>query len=165
MLFEQGSCDDIPPPPDPSGCEYPYYFSDGICDDENNNEVCNYDGGDCCGDNVGTTFCSECQCLDPDFGGQGEFFKKNFYSNFLLFYFFEKGEGCQDIWDLAKCQKKMDQGRCSWPSVADKCQNTCGWNCQCTDYWKTSLCEKKKDKGRCNRPWTKKHCLKTCGFC
>ena len=74
FLFEQGSCDDIPPPPDSSGCEFPYYFSDGICDDENNNEACDYDGGDCCGDNVDTTFCSECQCLDPDFGGSGEIF-------------------------------------------------------------------------------------------
>ena len=25
---------------------------------------CDYDGGDCCVDNVNTQYCSECQCLD-----------------------------------------------------------------------------------------------------
>ena len=25
---------------------------------------CNYDGGDCCGDNVNRQYCSECQCLE-----------------------------------------------------------------------------------------------------
>ena len=29
---------------------------------------CNYDGGDCCGDNVDTQYCSVCECLD---GGSG----------------------------------------------------------------------------------------------
>ena len=33
----------------------------------NNNAECNYDGGDCCGANVDTTYCDDCQCLDPDF--------------------------------------------------------------------------------------------------
>ena len=30
---------------------------------DNNNAGCNWDGGDCCGDNVNTQFCSECQCI------------------------------------------------------------------------------------------------------
>ena len=25
---------------------------------------CNYDGGDCCGDNVNMQYCEECLCLD-----------------------------------------------------------------------------------------------------
>ena len=41
-------------------------MADGYCDDVTNNAECNYDGGDCCGDNVNTEWCSECQCL-----GQG----------------------------------------------------------------------------------------------
>ena len=49
------------------GCLYPGYKSDDACDDESNNADCEYDGGDCCGDNVNTTFCSQCQCLDPAF--------------------------------------------------------------------------------------------------
>ena len=35
---------------------------DGYCHDETNNEVCNFDGGDCCGPCINTEFCSECFC-------------------------------------------------------------------------------------------------------
>ena len=45
-----------------SDCDFK---GDHNCDDENNNAGCEYDGGDCCGDNVVTTFCSECACKDP----------------------------------------------------------------------------------------------------
>ena len=41
------------------------YADDGVCDDANNIEICQWDGGDCCGDNVITTNCSVCACLDP----------------------------------------------------------------------------------------------------
>ena len=34
----------------------------GFCNDETNIAACNYDGGDCCGHNVNTDFCSNCQC-------------------------------------------------------------------------------------------------------
>jgi hypothetical protein len=37
---------------------------DDSCDDGNNNEKCNYDGGDCCGNDVNTEYCDECQCLE-----------------------------------------------------------------------------------------------------
>ena len=40
---------------------------DGWCDDENNNCGCDWDGGDCCGDNVNTYYCTKCDCLDPSF--------------------------------------------------------------------------------------------------
>ena len=53
------------------GCVDPDYKGDGGCDDQNNNAGCEYDGGDCCGNDVVTTFCTECQCLDPDNGGTG----------------------------------------------------------------------------------------------
>ena len=39
-------------------------MGDGYCDDTNNNIECDYDGGDCCGDNVNTNYCSVCKCLD-----------------------------------------------------------------------------------------------------
>ena len=35
-----------------SGCGSPNWQGDNVCDDDNNNANCNYDGGDCCGDNV-----------------------------------------------------------------------------------------------------------------
>ena len=50
-----------------SGCYYPHRKGDGYCDDENNNADCEYDGGDCCGDNVITYACTLCQCLDPTY--------------------------------------------------------------------------------------------------
>ena len=40
------------------------WIGDGFCDDINNNLDCTYDGGDCCGSNVSTQYCTECQCLE-----------------------------------------------------------------------------------------------------
>ena len=40
------------------------YIGDNSCDDENNNQECNYDSGDCCGPNVNTQFCTECICFE-----------------------------------------------------------------------------------------------------
>ena len=50
----------------PEACVYPHWQGDNWCDDENNNAGCNYDGGDCCGDDVKTTFCDACECLEPE---------------------------------------------------------------------------------------------------
>merc|ERR1719237_1069383 len=54
----------------PGKCGAPQYKGDGICDDENNNCGCKFDGGDCCnksvkGGSVKTTYCKECKCKDP----------------------------------------------------------------------------------------------------
>ena len=46
------------------------WIEDGVCDDVNNNEGCQWDGGDCCGDNVNDlwdVWCIVCACLDPGF--------------------------------------------------------------------------------------------------
>ena len=45
------------------GCNLDW-ITDGYCDDINNHLACNYDGGDCCGTNVNTQYCSDCQCLE-----------------------------------------------------------------------------------------------------
>ena len=51
-------------------CYYasPWYCfqGDGYCDDEHNNQFCNWDGGDCCLVKVDMYYCSECLCLDPN---------------------------------------------------------------------------------------------------
>ena len=47
------------------------WIGDYYCDDINNNMDCNYDGGDCCGCNANTQYCTECQCLDPNGSGGG----------------------------------------------------------------------------------------------
>ena len=51
--------------PGSSSCGNPGYKGDDNCDDENNNEGCAWDGGDCCGNDVNTQYCSYCDCLDP----------------------------------------------------------------------------------------------------
>ena len=45
-----------------TGCENPEHKGDGLCDDGNNHAGCDFDGGDCCGFNVDTSFCNECAC-------------------------------------------------------------------------------------------------------
>ena len=56
-----------PPPSDcPGTCGSPQWKGDNFCDDDNNNCGCAYDGGDCCGANVKTNYCSKCECLDPN---------------------------------------------------------------------------------------------------
>ena len=55
------------PPPNPKyPCGFPKAWKDKVCDDENNNAACFWDGGDCCGANVNTKYCEECKCLDPN---------------------------------------------------------------------------------------------------
>ena len=46
------------------GCESdnPSWVGDGYCDDETNNDGCLFDGGDCCGPDVNTQYCTLCIC-------------------------------------------------------------------------------------------------------
>ena len=44
-------------------CAIPQWIGDGYCDDVINTELCNYDGGDCCGSYINTVML---QCV---FGG------------------------------------------------------------------------------------------------
>merc|ERR1712032_1514863 len=46
-------------------CGSPKYKGDGVCDDNNNNKGCGYDGGDCCGAQVNKKYCKVCKCIDP----------------------------------------------------------------------------------------------------
>ena len=40
-----------------------FWIGDGLCDDFNNMEVCQFDGNDCCGDNpYQLTTCFDCEC-------------------------------------------------------------------------------------------------------
>ena len=48
-------------------CGSPQWFNDGHCDDDNNHQDCFWDGNDCCGNNVDTTYCSVCECLNPNY--------------------------------------------------------------------------------------------------
>ena len=44
---------------------------DGFCDDPNNIFECDYDGGDCCGSNVNTQFCTDCLCPNKNLTAKG----------------------------------------------------------------------------------------------
>ena len=51
--------------------KFPQWKGDKWCDDDNNNCGCQWDGGDCCGDDVETYYCKKCECLEekaPDAG-------------------------------------------------------------------------------------------------
>ena len=41
-------------------------IGNGWCDDYLNNAGCAFDGGDCCGPDVKTQYCSECECLEEN---------------------------------------------------------------------------------------------------
>ena len=73
--LSQGSCGGSPPPPPttttpppPPSCAALQWKGDTWCDDENNTEGCEWDGGDCCGPDVKTKYCEKCECLDPAWG-------------------------------------------------------------------------------------------------
>ena len=46
----------------PKDCSNGILIANGMCNDETNNDECNFDGGDCCGDCINTEHCSECVC-------------------------------------------------------------------------------------------------------
>ena len=41
-----------------------FFAGNAVCDSAYNTKVNDYDGGDCCGDNVNTQYCSACECLE-----------------------------------------------------------------------------------------------------
>ena len=48
-----------------TGCTNdPILVGDGQCNDVTNNQECHFDGGDCCGYNVTTQYCTECICFE-----------------------------------------------------------------------------------------------------
>ena len=43
------------------------WINDGFCDDINNNDECDYDGGDCCEPHENSSwnqYCTNCSCLE-----------------------------------------------------------------------------------------------------
>jgi len=46
-------------------CAHSAWTGDGYCDDGNNNCGCDWDQGDCCGEDKKYTQCTECKCQDP----------------------------------------------------------------------------------------------------
>merc|ERR1711988_1905022 len=80
------------------------WIGDGQCDDGNNIAACSYDGGDCCGDSVGMSYCSICQCLDPGYVSysSGSYGSSGSYdygsSGSYVSYDYGSSGSCQDAW-------------------------------------------------------------------
>ena len=53
------------------GCDNIPLVGDGVCNDESNTPVCNYDGGDCCLKVINIDQCSECICYLEEFCATG----------------------------------------------------------------------------------------------
>ena len=51
------------------GCLFPHYNGDGFCDDDTNNEICGFDGGDCCLDDPNLLYCFLCICNETGTSG------------------------------------------------------------------------------------------------
>merc|ERR1712223_1911255 len=155
-----------PPPPvtteGPSdACGSPQWFGDNYCDDENNNEECGWDGGDCCGDNVNTQYCSACECLDPNGGGNSGTTETPTDPP-------TTEEPCENDKSDSWCENKKQKGKCYKASIANKCKKTCGVcgdPLVCEDYKPTSWCENKKAKGKCSKNNIKWKCALTCEHC
>ena len=86
-------------------------IGDGFCDDETNNQGCNFDGGDCCGSCIIKSHCSECVCLQPDVDEQN-------IRNQLV------GDGyCNDETNNPNCN--FDGGDCCGPCLNEEFCSEC----------------------------------------
>ena len=116
-------------------CYYPH-VGNGYCNDEYNNEECDWDGGDCCGDNV---VCSNngntaCECFQPSFEPKQCNYEK-------------MADGiCNDESNTEEC--KWDMGDCCGDDVdITKC-STCEclepfrWNDNNCEEFRRFICEK-----------------------
>ena len=72
--------DDLP-------CDAPIeLIGNGFCDDETNNQRCEFDGGDCCGECIKMDYCLNCVCYAPsaiDYSC-----KLYFFFNYVLISFY-----------------------------------------------------------------------------
>jgi len=77
-LFSCECKDDGDDGDDSSGCEFPDWANDNICDDGNNNAGCNFDGGACCQENPPSgwnDWCKLCECKEDGGGDNGGEYK------------------------------------------------------------------------------------------
>ena len=65
---------------------------------------CTYDGGDCCGPNVNTQYCSDCSCLDPNGGNGGNTTTTTASTTGNQIYFTKKSNVAKWFFDICKCE-------------------------------------------------------------
>lgn len=101
------------------------FIGDLYCDDENNNEECLFDAGDCCPINPLTQFCSECACLHGD-GSIAYYLDEDQAQPLCIESWFQDGF-CDDFNNKKFCLYDH-QDCCNPESNFDFCSD-----CQCKD--------------------------------
>jgi len=126
----------VAPVTQPPNCGAPDYKKDGNCDDNNNLQTCNWDGGDCCGPNIGTAYCTECKCLDPNYVAPTTQAPKCGNEAW-------KGDGnCDDVNNNVGCG--YDGGDCCEQSLGSLVKKNYCHKCKCID--PDNQCVLKKNK-------------------
>merc|ERR1712048_255486 len=134
------------------------HAGDGECDDDNNNAGCNWDGGDCCGPSKGTTFCTQCKCLDCTYKGEGSNCPKNDGACNLPNFVGDKvcddeNNNCMCNWDKGDCcGDKKNYKFCKACKCLDpvKTKKGCSGKCAVPDYKGDGNCDDDNNKCGCN---------------
>jgi len=138
--MEGGNGSPPPPPPGPTTqgptngpTEAPgncnaAWIADNYCDDINNTEECEYDGGDCCQENPAEgwdTYCNACECLDaPEPTTVGPVNNGTCNAGWIADNY------CDDINNNPECE--FDGGDCCQEDPAEGWNNYCE-ECECLD--------------------------------
>merc|ERR1712223_706377 len=160
------SLDSTAPPPQPEECASPQWATDGFCDDENNNEGCNFDGGACCAPYADSwdMFCTECKCKEDSKPPPEESCELPIF----------EGDGyCDDGNNNKGCN--YDGGDCctstpppiSWDVFCTACEcveEVTPTQPPCEDEGSAKFC-KKLNKKKCKKAKFYKQCKKTCNKC
>ena len=112
-----------------SGCQEIYQIGDFVCNDGNNNENCEWDRGDCCGNNVNTDSCSACECLDPANGSTTSGCE---YPKWKDNDFCDTGnnnENCE--WDGGDCPIPGDEEFCTFINPCGEDEGDCDYHDEC----------------------------------
>lgn len=106
-------------------------MGDGFCDDLFNIAKCNFDNGDCCLENVDTSFCTQCNCyqipsIDNVICAFTDFVANGYCEDFanVRECAFDGGDCCgdQDYSYCAQCQCKYDEYEVlKSKSISNKC--------------------------------------------
>ena len=105
-------------------CKMIDFAGDGFCDNETNNELCEYDRGDCCDISNDRSQCQECFCYTPkiELGDCSTYEHACWYGYTDYFGFIEDGI-CDDFLNKKECY--FDGGDCCLEeienAVCDKC--------------------------------------------
>ena len=108
-------------------------IGDGICHDHLNHMHCNYDGGDCCLQNIDTSACSTCACLSDDICKlpQTNHAIKLEY-NLLMISILVVEESCSNKWYIGdlQCEDENNHKNCLFDG-GDCCLGSFGYYFLC----------------------------------